>query len=76
MNFCDNQYLQIMKSLFILEIVVINMSILAKARYENHVLKPMQDLPLDEGESVIIEIKRSIADQMCGLWQLMQKLQI
>ncbi|MBP9009222.1 MAG: hypothetical protein BWY45_02702 [Euryarchaeota archaeon ADurb.Bin294] len=56
-----------MKSLFILEIVVINMSILAKARYENHVLKPMQDLPLDEGESVIIEIKRSIADQMCGL---------
>ncbi len=56
-----------MKSVFIRVIVVVYMSILAKARYENHVLKPMEELPLDEGESVIIEIKRSIADQMCGL---------
>ncbi|PWR75580.1 antitoxin family protein [Methanospirillum stamsii] len=45
-----------------------HMTIHAKARYENHVLKPMQDLPLHEGEAVIIEIKRSITDQMCGLF--------
>ena len=43
------------------------MTIHAKARYENHMLKPLQDLPLNEGESVIIEIKRSVADQMSGL---------
>ena len=43
------------------------MTILTKARYENMVLKPLQDLPLNEGETVIIEIKRSVTDQMCGL---------
>ena len=43
------------------------MPILSEARYENKMLKPSRDLPLKEGESVIIEIKRSVADQMCGL---------
>jgi len=43
------------------------MTIHAKARYENHMLKPLPDLPLNEGESVIIEIKRSVVDQMSGL---------
>lgn len=43
------------------------MTILTKARYEDQVLKPLQDLPLHEGEAVIIEIKRSVTEQMCGL---------
>jgi len=30
-------------------------------------LKPDRDLPLQEGESVIIEIKRSVTDQMYGI---------
>jgi len=44
------------------------MPILSEARYENKILKPSRDLPLQEGESVIIEIKRSVADRMYGLF--------
>jgi predicted DNA-binding antitoxin AbrB/MazE fold protein len=44
------------------------MPILPEARYENKILKPSRDLPLQEGESVIIEIKRSVADRMYGLF--------
>jgi predicted DNA-binding antitoxin AbrB/MazE fold protein len=44
------------------------MPILSEARYENKILKPSRDLPLREGESVIIEIKRSVTDHMYGLF--------
>ncbi|MEN6443396.1 MAG: antitoxin family protein [Methanoregula sp.] len=43
------------------------MSILSEARYENKMLKPARELPLKEGESVIIEIKRQITDRMYGI---------
>ena len=43
------------------------MPILSQARYENKILKPDRELPLREGESVIIEIKRSVTDQMYGI---------
>ncbi|MGA2918968.1 antitoxin family protein [Methanoregula sp.] len=43
------------------------MPILSEARYENKMLKPERELPLREGESVIIEIKRPVTDQMYGI---------
>lgn len=43
------------------------MPILSEARYENKVLKPDRELPLQEGESVLIEIKRSVSDRMYGI---------
>ncbi len=43
------------------------MAIPPEARYENKTLKPARDLPLKEGESVIIEIKRPVSDQMYGI---------
>lgn len=49
------------------------MPILSEARYENKILKPSRDLPLREGESVIIEIKRSVADRMYGLFSTDEK---
>jgi len=36
-------------------------------------LKPVHELPLKEGESVIIEIKRQIEDQMYGVLPLDKK---
>ena len=38
-------------------ILVINMGIRAKARYEDKVLKPLEELGLEEGEEVEIELK-------------------
>ena len=43
------------------------MPILSEARYENKMLKPDRDLPLREGESVLIEIRRPVSDQMFGI---------
>ena len=49
------------------------MPILSEARYENKILKPSRDFPLREGESVIIEIKRPVVDQMYGLFSTDEK---
>ena len=49
------------------------MTILSEARYENKTLKPARDLPLKEGESVIIEIKRPVSDQMYGILAIDKK---
>jgi predicted DNA-binding antitoxin AbrB/MazE fold protein len=49
------------------------MPILSEARYENKILKPSRDLPLREGESVIIEIKRPVVDRMYGLFSTDEK---
>ena len=49
------------------------MLILSEARYENKILKPSYDLPLREGESVIIEIKRLVTDRMYGLFSTDEK---
>jgi len=49
------------------------MPILSEARYENKILKPSRDLPLREGESVIIEIKRSVMNRMYGLFSTDEK---
>jgi predicted DNA-binding antitoxin AbrB/MazE fold protein len=49
------------------------MPILSEARYENKILKPSRDLPLREGESVIIEIKRPVTDRMYGLFSTDEK---
>jgi len=49
------------------------MPILSEARYENKILKPSRDLPLREGESVIIEIKRQVTDRMYGLYSTDEK---
>ena len=43
------------------------MPIHSEARYENKMLKPDRDLPLREGESVMIEIKRPVSDQIYGI---------
>jgi len=43
------------------------MPILSEARSENKMLKPDRDLPLREGESVLIEIRRPVSDQMYGI---------
>jgi predicted DNA-binding antitoxin AbrB/MazE fold protein len=49
------------------------MPIFSEARYENKILKPSHDLPLREGESVIIEIKRPVTDRMYGLFSTDEK---
>ena len=49
------------------------MPILSEARDENKILKPSRDLPLREGESVIIEIKRPVTDRMYGLFSTDEK---
>jgi len=49
------------------------MPILSQARYENKMLKPDRDLPLREGESVLIEVKRQVSDQMYGILSTDQK---
>ena len=49
------------------------MPILSEARHENKILKPSRDLPLWEGESVIIEIRRPVADRMYGLFSTAEK---
>ena len=49
------------------------MPILSEARYENKLLKPSRDLPLREGESVIIEIRRQVTDRMYGLFSTDEK---
>ena len=36
-------------------------------------LKPDRDLPLREGESVLIEVKRQVSDQMYGILSTDQK---
>ena len=38
-----------------------------KAIYESHVLRPLVDLDLREGEEVEIEVKKSIAERTFGL---------
>ena len=38
-----------------------------KARYENNVLKPLENLDLSEGDVVEIEIVKSNADKIVGL---------
>jgi len=50
------------------------MPILSEARYENKILKPSRDLPLQEGESVIIESERSVTDRMYGLFLTDEKM--
>ncbi|MEN6518941.1 MAG: antitoxin family protein [Methanospirillum sp.] len=42
------------------------MAIVVEARYEDGVLKPVDELPLRDGEEVIVEVKRSLADRMYG----------
>ncbi|MFA7695787.1 MAG: antitoxin family protein [Methanoregula sp.] len=49
------------------------MTLVSEARYENKCLKPVRELPLKEGESVIIEIRRQITDQMYGILPLDKK---
>jgi predicted DNA-binding antitoxin AbrB/MazE fold protein len=49
------------------------MPILSKARHENRILKPSRDLPLREGESVIVEIRHPVTDRMYGLFSTDEK---
>ena len=41
-----------------------------KARYENKVLKPLEDLKLKEGEIVEVEIKKKVSERTFGLLEL------
>lgn len=49
------------------------MPLLSEARYENRTLKPSRDLPLREGESVIIGIRRPVTSLMYGLFSTDEK---
>ena len=49
------------------------MPIISEARYENKIVQPARDLPLREGESVIIGIKRPVTDRMYGLFSTDEK---
>ena len=44
----------------------INMEIRVKARYENKVLKPLEELDLKEGEDVEIEVKKASVEEFHG----------
>lgn len=41
-----------------------------KAVYESHVLRPLRDLDLDEGEEVELEVKKNIVKRTFGLIKL------
>ncbi len=45
-----------------------------KAVYESRVLRPLEELDLEEGEEVEIEVKKSIVDRTFGLIQLDSKV--
>lgn len=42
----------------------------AKAIYKSHVLRPVEDLDLEEGEEVELEIKKNIVKRTYGLIKL------
>ena len=44
-----------------------------KARYENKVLKPLEDLKLKESEIVEVEIKKRVLESTFGLLELDHK---
>ncbi len=44
-----------------------------KAKYENKVLKPLEDLKLKEGEIVEVEIKKRVSEKTFGLLELDHK---
>lgn len=44
-----------------------------KAKYENKVLKPLEDLKLEEGEIVEVEIKKKVSERTFGLLELNHK---
>ena len=46
------------------------MGIKVKARYEDKVLRPLEELGLKEGEEVEIELKKGITERTFGIIQL------
>jgi len=54
-------------------ILVINMGIRAKARYEDKVLKPLEELGLEEGEEVEIELKKNPVEMLEGMIKISNK---
>ncbi len=54
-------------------ILVINMGIRAKARYEDKVLKPLEELGLEEGEEVEIEVKKNPVEMLEGMIKISNK---
>jgi len=45
------------------------MSVTVRAKYENKVLKPYQDLHLNEGEEVQIKVQRNLGINSMERWQ-------
>jgi len=50
------------------------MSLIIRARYEDKVLKPYQDLHLNEGEEVQIKIERNLVDEFHGKMAIDKKI--
>ena len=54
-------------------ILVINMGIRVKARYGDKVLKPLEELGLEEGEEVEIEVKKNPVEMLEGMIKISNK---
>jgi len=52
---------------------VIIMGIRVKARYEDKVLRPLEDLGLKEGEEVEIEVKKNPVEMLVGMIKISNK---
>jgi predicted DNA-binding antitoxin AbrB/MazE fold protein len=50
------------------------MSVTVRAKYEDKVLKPYQDLHLNEGEEVQIKIQRNLIDKFHGKMAIDKKI--
>ncbi len=50
------------------------MGIKIRAKYERNVLKPFQDLHLNEGEEVDIEVERNPVDEFHGKLKIDKKI--
>ncbi len=55
-------------------ILVINMGIKVKARYENEMLKPFGKLDLKEGEDVEIEVKKATVEEFHGKMRIEKEI--
>lgn len=52
---------------------MIIMGIRVKARYEDKVLRPLEDLGLKEGEEVEIEVKKNPVEMLVGMIKISNK---
>ena len=65
--------LRIVRFLIFSDLLLIVVSMLVKAIYENSVLRPLERLDLKDGDLVEIEVKKNPVDQIYGIIKIQNK---